>query len=274
MKVRAQFAFVFNLEQMHRCHTCSVTCKNVWTNRKGRGIRLVQTTSNPSRHRYPKAWKTKKKWRGGWELKDGKLQIEIRLQAGAAGEHLRQSGHAGDRRLLRAIHLRLRPSAERALVGSRAHARPVSQITGERMEKITWARTGKTTWPVNTPKRSQDQNMHNAGEGDIGKFENTFHMYLPRICNHCIQPGLRRRLPSGSLYKREEDGISWWTRTSCRGWRMCISSCPYKEGVLQLGIRQGGEVHRPAIRAWNPACHGVLRVLRRPQSGLQRHHVV
>jgi nitrate reductase / nitrite oxidoreductase, beta subunit len=35
MKVRAQFAFVFNLDKCIGCHTCSVTCKNVWTNRKG-----------------------------------------------------------------------------------------------------------------------------------------------------------------------------------------------------------------------------------------------
>jgi len=35
MKVRAQFAFVFNLDKCIGCHTCSVTCKNVWSNRKG-----------------------------------------------------------------------------------------------------------------------------------------------------------------------------------------------------------------------------------------------
>lgn len=29
MKVRAQFALVFNLDKCIGCHTCSVTCKNV-----------------------------------------------------------------------------------------------------------------------------------------------------------------------------------------------------------------------------------------------------
>ncbi|MBU2808154.1 nitrate reductase subunit beta, partial [Acidithiobacillus ferrooxidans F221] len=35
MKVRAQFALVFNLDKCIGCHTCSVTCKNTWTNRRG-----------------------------------------------------------------------------------------------------------------------------------------------------------------------------------------------------------------------------------------------
>ena len=35
MKVRAQIAMVLNLDKCIGCHTCSVTCKNVWTNREG-----------------------------------------------------------------------------------------------------------------------------------------------------------------------------------------------------------------------------------------------
>ena len=35
MKVMAQMAMVMNLDKCIGCHTCSVTCKTVWTNRKG-----------------------------------------------------------------------------------------------------------------------------------------------------------------------------------------------------------------------------------------------
>ena len=35
MKIRAQIAMVLNLDKCIGCHTCSVTCKNVWTNREG-----------------------------------------------------------------------------------------------------------------------------------------------------------------------------------------------------------------------------------------------
>ena len=35
--------------------------------------------------------------------------------------------------------------------------------------------------------------------------------------------------PSGSIYKREDDGIVLIDQDKCRGWRMCISGCPYKK---------------------------------------------
>lgn len=35
MKIRAQIGMVLNLDKCIGCHTCSVTCKNVWTNRPG-----------------------------------------------------------------------------------------------------------------------------------------------------------------------------------------------------------------------------------------------
>ena len=35
MRIMAQMAMVMNLDKCIGCHTCSVTCKNVWTNRPG-----------------------------------------------------------------------------------------------------------------------------------------------------------------------------------------------------------------------------------------------
>ena len=35
MKVMAQLAMVMNLDKCIGCHTCSVTCKQAWTNRSG-----------------------------------------------------------------------------------------------------------------------------------------------------------------------------------------------------------------------------------------------
>jgi nitrate reductase beta subunit len=60
-------------------------------------------------------------------------------------------------------------------------------------------------------------------------FENTFMMYLPRLCEHCLNPTCVASCPSGSIYKREEDGIVLVDQDKCRGWRMCISGCPYKK---------------------------------------------
>ncbi|MBE0490532.1 MAG: nitrate reductase subunit beta, partial [Halomonas sp.] len=35
MKIRSQVGMVLNLDKCIGCHTCSITCKNVWTTREG-----------------------------------------------------------------------------------------------------------------------------------------------------------------------------------------------------------------------------------------------
>ena len=35
MRVMSQMAMVMNLDKCIGCHTCSVTCKQAWTNRTG-----------------------------------------------------------------------------------------------------------------------------------------------------------------------------------------------------------------------------------------------
>jgi nitrate reductase beta subunit len=61
------------------------------------------------------------------------------------------------------------------------------------------------------------------------EFEQTFMFYLPRICEHCLNPSCAASCPSGAIYKRTEDGIVLVDQDRCRGWRMCVSGCPYKK---------------------------------------------
>ena len=61
------------------------------------------------------------------------------------------------------------------------------------------------------------------------EFDQTFMFYLPRICEHCLNPTCVASCPSGAIYKREEDGIVLVDQDGCRGWRMCITGCPYKK---------------------------------------------
>ena len=49
------------------------------------------------------------------------------------------------------------------------------------------------------------------------------------MCNHCLNPACVAACPSGALYKREEDGLVLVDQDRCRGWRMCVSACPYKK---------------------------------------------
>jgi len=61
------------------------------------------------------------------------------------------------------------------------------------------------------------------------ELERMVFFYLPRICNHCANPGCVASCPSGALYKRGEDGIVLVNQNVCRGWRFCVSACPYKK---------------------------------------------
>lgn len=76
MKVRAQFALVFNLDKCIGCHTCSVTCKNIWSNRKGVEYAWFNNVESKPGIGYPKQWENQEVWRGGWELMNGKLQLK------------------------------------------------------------------------------------------------------------------------------------------------------------------------------------------------------
>ena len=80
MKIKAQVGMVMNLDKCIGCHTCSVTCKNTWTNRPGAEYMYFNNVETKPGIGYPKQWEDQEKYKGGWELKNGKLQLEIRLQ--------------------------------------------------------------------------------------------------------------------------------------------------------------------------------------------------
>src|SRR5690606_25246551 len=74
MKVRAQIAMVLNLDKCIGCHTCSVTCKNVWTSREGMEYAWFNNVETKPGIGYPKNWEDQERWRGGWKRRnDGKI---------------------------------------------------------------------------------------------------------------------------------------------------------------------------------------------------------
>jgi len=229
MKVRAQFALVFNLDKCIGCHTCSVTCKNVWTNRKGVEYAWFNNVESKPGVGFPQHWEDQEKWNGGWELNKGKLQLKSgskvkRLLNIFANPDMPEIDDYYEPFTYNYAHLQNAPLSEAAPT-----ARPISQITGDVMEKITWGPNWEDDLAGEFSKRAKDKNMEIANKEMYGEFENTFHMYLPRICNHCLNASCIASCPSGSIYKREEDGIVLVDQDKCRGWRMCVSACPYKK---------------------------------------------
>jgi nitrate reductase beta subunit len=63
----------------------------------------------------------------------------------------------------------------------------------------------------------------------LSSVERLVFFYLPRICNHCLNPCCVAACPSGALYKRGEDGIVLIDQQKCRAWRSCVAACPYKK---------------------------------------------
>ena len=86
------------------------------------------------------------------------------------------------------------------------------------------------------------------------EYERVFMMYLPRICEHCLNPSCVASCPSGAMYKREEDGIVLVDQEACRGWRMCVSNCPYKKVYFnwQSGKAEKCTLCYPRIEAGMP----------------------
>ncbi len=229
MKVRANFAMVMNLDKCIGCHTCSVTCKNVWTNRVGMEYAWFNNVESKPGIGYPKHWEDQGKWNGGWVVKDGRLELKAggrvkRLMNIFMNPDLPEIDDYYEPFTYDYAHLQASPLAEAAPT-----ARPRSQIDGHPMEKIEWGPNWEDDLAGEFEKRAQDQNFRDIEKEIYAEFEQSFQMYLPRICNHCLNPSCVAACPSGSMYKREEDGIVLVDQNKCRSWRMCVSSCPYKK---------------------------------------------
>ena len=230
MKVRAQIGKVLNLDKCIGCHTCSVTCKNVWTSREGMEYAWFNNVETKPGIGYPKDWENQKQWNGGWErARSGRIRPKMggkwRLLAKIfANPDMPEIDDYYEPFTFDYDHLQKSPEMK-----AMPTARPRSLISGERMEKIEWGPNWEEILGGEFSKRSKDYNFEGVEKEIYGEFENTFMMYLPRLCEHCLNPTCVAACPSGSIYKREEDGIVLIDQEKCRGWRMCVSGCPYKK---------------------------------------------
>jgi nitrate reductase beta subunit len=229
MRVKAQVAMVMNLDKCIGCHTCSVTCKQVWTNRPGTEYVWFNNVETAPGQGYPRQWSDQARWKGGWELdRKGRL----RLRAGGPVKKLLTIFSNPD---LPAIDDYYEPFTYdyETLVSAPLSdvdpvARPHSQLTGKPMD-LQWGPNwdeGLAGGPEHAPK---DPHLHGIEEQVRMTYEQAFMFFLPRICEHCLNPSCVASCPSGAMYKREEDGIVLVDQDRCRGWRYCVSGCPYKK---------------------------------------------
>lgn len=219
---------VMNLDKCIGCHTCSVTCKNTWTNREGAEYMWFNNVETKPGIGFPKDWENQDNYKGGWELKDHQLK----LKSGTRFWKYLNIFHNPDLPTLDQYYepwtynydiLTQSPESDQQPV-----AMPKSQITGKDME-ITWGPNWEDDLAGSMETAHRDQNLKKLEEEIRMEFEDAFMMYLPRICEHCLNPACVAACPSGAMYKRDEDGIVLVDQQACRSWRFCISSCPYKK---------------------------------------------
>ena len=267
--IRAQIGMVLNLDKCIGCHTCSVTCKNVWTSRKGVEYAWFNNVETKPGIGFPQQWENQDKWNGGWVRK---INGKIEPRQGSKHKILRNIFGNPDLPEIDDYyepfdfdyqHLHTAKEAKNPPT-----ARPYSVITGERMEKIKGGPNWEEILGTEFSSRSRDTNFDNIQKDMYGEFENTFMMYLPRLCEHCLNPTCVAACPSGSIYKREEDGIVLIDQDKCRGWRMCVSACPYKKIYYnwETGKSEKCTFCYPRIEAGEPTvcsetCVGRIRYL-------------
>ncbi|MFJ6674662.1 nitrate reductase subunit beta [Actinosynnema sp. NPDC091369] len=229
MRVMAQMAMVMNLDKCIGCHTCSVTCKQAWTNRTGVEYVWFNNVETRPGQGYPRTYEDQERWRGGWALnKRGRLKLK-------GGGRLRKLLTIFSNPKLPGIddyyepwtydydNLTNAPAQEHTPV-----ARPRSLISGE-PTKVTWSANWDDNLGGAPDHGDKDPLLKGIADKVKFEFEQTFMFYLPRICEHCLNPSCAASCPSGAIYKRSEDGIVLVDQDRCRGWRMCVSGCPYKK---------------------------------------------
>jgi nitrate reductase beta subunit len=232
MDVRAQISMVFHLDKCIGCHTCSIACKNVWTDRKGAEYMWWNNVETKPGTGFPTSWEDQDKYKGGWEKKeDGALELRAvgKVRGAATVFHNPNLPTIDD--YYEPFTYTYQDLFDAPEGADQPIARPVSMITGKPMEieaGPNWDDDlgGSPIYAANDPNLAHVGPEERAALFEVQKL---VFFYLPRICNHCANPSCVAACPSGALYKRGEDGIVLLSQERCRAWRFCVTACPYKK---------------------------------------------
>jgi nitrate reductase beta subunit len=206
-----------------------VTCKQAWTNRSGTEYIWFNNVETRPGLGYPRTYEDQEKWQGGWELnKRGRLALK-------GGGRLRKLLTIFSNPTLPGLDDYYEPwtydydtLTNAPLQEHTPVARPKSLISGKDMA-IEWSANWDDDLGGSPDHGDKDVLLKKVADKVKFEFEQTFLFHLPRLCEHCLNPACVSACPSGAMYKRVEDGIVLVDQDRCRGWRMCISGCPYKK---------------------------------------------
>ncbi len=231
MNVRSQISMVFHLDKCIGCHTCSIACKNIWTDRKGAEYMWWNNVETKPGTGFPTAWEDQEKYNGGWVVEDG----ELKLRSTSKTKTVFNIFHHPNMPTMDDYyepwtydyqHLFNAPEGP-----DQPTAVPISMVTGELINIKSgpnWDDDlgGSPIYAENDPNLD---GLTDQQRQQLFAVERLVLFYFPRICNHCLNPSCVASCPSGALYKRGEDGIVLLDQNRCRAWRACVAACPYKK---------------------------------------------
>ena len=231
MDIRAQVSMVFHLDKCIGCHTCSVACKNIWTDRRGAEYMWWNNVETKPGTGYPTKWEDQEIYKGGWE-KNGDT---VSLKGAGKLKGLKNIFHNPYMPVLEDYYVPWAYKYQDLFTAPEGDdqptARAVSLVTGELID----IKSGPNWDDDLSGTPDYARNDVNFKDLDAAEQESMFQLeqmtlhYLPRICNHCLNPACVGSCPSGALYKRGEDGVVLINQDRCRAWRMCVTACPYKK---------------------------------------------
>ena len=64
-------------------------------------------------------------------------------------------------------------------------------------------------------------------EKPVGRYPDLSMSWLPTMCHHCSDAPCVRACPTGTLWRREADGVVVLDRDKCIGCQRCGEECPY-----------------------------------------------
>ncbi|MHB9051687.1 MAG: nitrate reductase subunit beta [Thiomonas delicata] len=232
MDIRSQISMVFHLDKCIGCHTCSVACKNIWTDRKGAEYMWWNNVETKPGTGYPTRWEDQEVYKGGWTKTGDGIQPKSNKNKVIT---LKNITYNPDMPVMDDYYepwtYKYSDLFEAPEGDDQPTARTISLVTGHPIDVKAGPNWDDDLGGTKDYAR-KDVNLEKLSPEEqeaMFQLERLTFMYLPRICNHCLNPTCVASCPSGALYKRGEDGIVLINQERCRGWRMCVTACPYKK---------------------------------------------
>lgn len=231
MDVRSHVSMVFHLDKCIGCHTCSVACKNIWTDRQGAEYMWWNNVETKPGTGYPGTWEDQNKFKGGWKKEGDDLVLNSQSKSDYFFKLFYNPNQPALEDYYEPWTYQYKDLFDAPAGDDQPTAIPVSQITGEYID-IKKGPNWDDDLSGSPEYAANDVNLDSLTpqeRSQLLEIERLAMFYLPRICNHCANPSCVAACPSGAIYKRGEDGIVLVNQNACRGWRACVTACPYKK---------------------------------------------